>query len=228
MKKVLFEYRFFKPTPKHIKPHMETFASETVLMMQILLVVGETILGPESLLVSHTECVRLKNQICDILFLGDRTCNHLHELDGFIEEHNQLYVELFPDGVKQKQHDAFHNPDALRDGNFSWLPCERLLRIPKSMGETCYKSFTKTMTRCDLSNFMKNIEEPTAFETTRFGAIAVVDWPALRGILFMGRTVASAKSGITVEMKHGIMANNDTIIGEMGTAALVVSRSLCT
>lgn len=121
------------------KSHIKCFAGELLTAMPILILFCEIVLQPCGQLLRHSLCLQYMADILDIL-THHNAVQQVSKLQMTIDNHNQLFAELYPDCTKPKYHWLFHISEQISHFkvNLSCFCPERKHRAVKSIANHCF------------------------------------------------------------------------------------------
>lgn len=157
--------------------HLRCFASEQLNMIPIVHAFLEDVVRPAGVLVDHIQCFTLLRLIVLILSQGPHaSMPHIDLLRQSIERHHQIYVTIYPDGVKPKFHQLLHIPeDMLKLG--SLLACfvtERKHREVKAAALNVFRHYEHTVLFDLISQQLEHLCDDTLYKTRALvGAVKV-------------------------------------------------------
>ena len=131
--------------------HIKAFASETIDALKVLVLFSDAVVERAGTMQAHVDCLRLLNDIADILAKPDVILLNVDALDMMMEEHQRLYAALYH--IIPKNHYLRHLVDCIRRHKV-FMNCWAPERTHSDSKKICRHAFRNcTLTMLDRSNY---------------------------------------------------------------------------
>ena len=112
LKKNFFQDRSHKPNRANPKPLMKGFASEFLVVVEVLHLFGKVVLPP-GVASEHYQCLEMLVEMLDLLRSGDEVVSKLDRLTAVIDDHRRMFMNLYPQHSRPKLHHLAHKLNAM-------------------------------------------------------------------------------------------------------------------
>lgn len=145
------------------------FSGEVITLVPLMLDFLLVVVVPLSVVdPAHVECFRLLDKLLKLFKLGPRSAAaRLADIEITIQQHGDLFVQLYKDVVKPKFHYLYHIPDHIRSIGklLSCFATERRHRTAKTPAAYIFNHFESTLTKTQLCRIVGNLSA-TSFVPT--------------------------------------------------------------
>jgi len=197
---------------------LRLFAGEMLVLMPLVRHFCRAVLEPAAVLREQRRSFYLLCDILELLNSKDNVLAHIGRLQSLIEEHHQVFAELYGDHVKPKLHYVLHVPQNMVEmrANLSCFVVERKHRACKAFAAAAFRHYEKVVTHALLNQHVHDLGAPCALSPSysqsprEVGGCQSLFAPFATGV----RVVLASKRA-TLERTGGAVANDIvTLAGE--------------
>ena len=138
---------------------IKAFASETVSIMQVLMIVCECVLQPRGILSEHVRCLLLAGELLEYFCMGDEVGHYNERMRVIAREHHILCLKLYNlEMITPKFHYLYH---AIKPRNMNTLNPERLHKPHKGVAEHVFgQGFESSVLHRAILRYVTHVQEP--------------------------------------------------------------------